>query len=70
LFSRTVVYFQQPFGVQSAALATICPAVAVECGRVAGRNPGAVFSAGRAADFRWYVSYTPRSPAKRAGMST
>ena len=34
LFSRTVVYFQQPFGVQSAALATICPAVAVECGRV------------------------------------
>ena len=33
LFSRTVVYFQQPLGVQSAALATICPAVAVECGR-------------------------------------
>ena len=34
LFSRTVVYFQQPLGVQSAALAAICPAVAVECGRV------------------------------------
>jgi uncharacterized protein len=33
LFSRTVVYFQQPLGVQSAALAPICPAVAVECGR-------------------------------------
>ena len=33
LFSRTVVYFEQPLGVQSAALATICPAVAVECGR-------------------------------------
>src|SRR6516225_7646691 len=33
LFSRTVVYFQQPHGVQSAALAPICPAVAVECGR-------------------------------------
>jgi hypothetical protein len=33
LFSRRVVYFQQPKGVQSAALATICPAVAIECGR-------------------------------------
>ncbi len=34
LFSRTVVYFEQPLGVQSAALAKICPAVTVECGRV------------------------------------
>jgi Succinylglutamate desuccinylase / Aspartoacylase family len=33
LFSRTVVYFEKPVGVQSAALAKICPAVAVECGR-------------------------------------
>jgi hypothetical protein len=33
LFSRTVVYFEEPAGVQSAALAKICPAVAVECGR-------------------------------------
>jgi Succinylglutamate desuccinylase / Aspartoacylase family len=33
LFSRTVVYFDEPVGVQSAALAKICPAVAVECGR-------------------------------------
>jgi hypothetical protein len=33
LFSRTVVYFEQPVGVQSAALAQICPAVTVECGR-------------------------------------
>jgi Succinylglutamate desuccinylase / Aspartoacylase family len=33
LFSRTVVYFEQPVGVQSAALAKICPAIAVECGR-------------------------------------
>jgi hypothetical protein len=32
LFSRTVVYFEQPIGVQSAALAKICPAVSVECG--------------------------------------
>jgi len=33
LFGRTVVYFEQPVGVQSAALAKICPAVTVECGR-------------------------------------
>ncbi len=36
LFSRTVVYFRKPEGVQSAALADICPAVTVECGRVGG----------------------------------
>lgn len=37
LFSRTVVYFKKPLGVQSAALAEICPAVTVECGRVGGK---------------------------------
>lgn len=36
LFSRTVVYFERPLGVQSAALAALCPAVTVECGRVGG----------------------------------
>jgi succinylglutamate desuccinylase len=36
LFSRTVVYFNKPVGVQSAALAPMCPAVTVECGRVGG----------------------------------
>lgn len=33
LFGRTVVYFEQPLGVQSAALAALCPAVTIECGR-------------------------------------
>jgi succinylglutamate desuccinylase len=33
LFSRTVVYFTRPRGVQSAAFAEICPAVTVECGK-------------------------------------
>ena len=32
LFSRTVVYFDRPIGVQSAAMAKICPSVTVECG--------------------------------------
>lgn len=34
LFSHTVVYFTTPKGVQSEALATICPAVTLECGKV------------------------------------
>jgi succinylglutamate desuccinylase len=33
LFSRTVVYFTTPTGVQSAAFAQVCPAVTVECGQ-------------------------------------
>jgi len=34
LFSHTVVYFTSPKGVQSEALAGICPAVTLECGKV------------------------------------
>ena len=34
LFSRTVVYFIRPRGVQSMAFAQLCPAVTLECGRV------------------------------------
>ena len=33
LFSRTVVSFETPVGVQSSAMAEICPAVTVECGK-------------------------------------
>ena len=33
LFSRTVVYFIRPLGVQSAAFAKLCPSVTVECGK-------------------------------------
>lgn len=33
LFSRIVVYFRRPLGVQSAAFARLCPAVTVECGK-------------------------------------
>ena len=32
LFSRTIVYFTRPLGVQSLAFAEYCPAVTVECG--------------------------------------
>jgi len=34
LFSKTVVYFIQPQGVQSIAFAEICPSVTLECGHV------------------------------------
>lgn len=34
LFSRTVVYFTSPKGVQSEGFATFCPAVTLECGKV------------------------------------
>jgi succinylglutamate desuccinylase len=46
LFSRTVVYFTQPAGVQSAAFASLCPAVTVECGK-----PGMVSGVEHAASF-------------------
>ncbi len=32
-FSRTVVYFIRPLGVQSMALSHVCPAVTIECGK-------------------------------------
>ncbi len=34
LFSRTVVYFARPLGVQSAAMAQLCPSITCECGKV------------------------------------
>ena len=40
LFSRIVVYFVRPLGVQSAAFAELCPAVTVECGKPG--TPGSV----------------------------
>jgi hypothetical protein len=60
LFGRTVVYFNKPLGVQSAALATICPAVTVECGRV-----GGMAGIEHAAEFIWSalaMSHFPDHP--------
>ena len=34
MFSRTVVYFTRPKGVQSMAMTELCPAVTLECGKV------------------------------------
>jgi succinylglutamate desuccinylase len=41
LFSRTLVYFIRPAGVQSMAFASLCPALTVECGKV-GQSAGEV----------------------------
>ena len=38
LFSRTVIYFIRPQGVQSRAFSEICPAVTVECGKTEHRH--------------------------------
>ncbi|MCP9438266.1 MAG: M14 family metallopeptidase [Nitrospira sp.] len=46
LFSRIVVYFTEPAGVQSAAFAPLCPSVTIECGK-----PGAPGAAAHAAEF-------------------
>jgi succinylglutamate desuccinylase len=40
MFSRTLVYFLRPRGVQSMAMARLCPAVTLECGKV-GQSRGA-----------------------------
>jgi succinylglutamate desuccinylase len=46
LFSRTVVYFIRPRGVQSQAFAKLCPAVTLECGR-----PGEIRGLKHATDY-------------------
>ncbi len=46
LFSRIVVHFTRPLGVQSAAFAEFCPAVTVECGK-----PGVTRGVAHAADY-------------------
>ncbi len=46
LFSRTVVFFMRPAGVQSMAFAELCPAVTVECGQ-----PGQAWGAQHALEY-------------------
>lgn len=57
LFSRTVVYFTRPRGVQSMAMARVAPAVTVECGQSG--SPGA---AEHAADFIRSALHLSRLP--------
>jgi hypothetical protein len=57
LFSRIVVYFKRPLGVQSAAFAQLCPAVTVECGK-----PGNSGSEAHAATFLEAVLHLDHFP--------
>jgi len=59
LFSRTIVYFLRPLGVQSAAFAKICPAVTVECGK-----PGDAAAEAHAARFVDAVLHLDHFPDK------
>jgi succinylglutamate desuccinylase len=34
LFARTIVFFERPLGVQSAAMTELCPSITCECGKV------------------------------------
>jgi Succinylglutamate desuccinylase / Aspartoacylase family len=45
-FSRTVVYFIRPLGVQSMAMSAVCPALTIECGK-----PGQDYGVEHALDF-------------------
>ena len=58
LFSRIVVYFTRPRGVQSAAFAELCPAVTLECGK-----PGTPSSVEHAAAFMEACLHLSEFPA-------
>lgn len=66
LFSRTIVYFQRPHGVQSTAFAEFCPAVTCECGKV-----GDALGVSHAADFLrtcLHLAEIPTSPPSPGDM--
>ncbi len=60
LFSRIVVYFIRPRGVQSAAFAELCPAVTVECGKPG--TPGGVEHAAAFIEAALHLSEFPAHP--------
>jgi hypothetical protein len=59
LFSRTVVYFRVPLGVQTAAFAALCPSVTCECGQ-----PGDAAGALAACDFLDAALHLDAIPAR------
>lgn len=66
LFSHTVVYFTQPRGVQSMAMAQLCPAVTIECGQ-----PGSRYAAEHAQEFveaALHLAEIPPHPSAELGV--
>jgi len=64
LFSRIVVYFTQPRGVQSMAFAELCPAVTVECGQAGSRH--ALGHAVELIESGLHLTGIPEHPAREA----
>lgn len=60
MFSRIVVYFTDPKGVQSEALAQLCPAVTLECGKPGGA--GGVEHAAAFVEGALHLSSFPNHP--------
>lgn len=60
LFSRVVVYFIRPLGVQSAAFAELCPSVTLECGKPG--TPGSVEHAAAFMEACLHLSEFPVHP--------
>ncbi len=60
LFSRTVVFFEEPVGVQSLAMAEVCPAVTLECGRAG--DPAATAHAAEFVSAALALSHFPAHP--------
>jgi succinylglutamate desuccinylase len=58
LFTRTIVYFETPKGVQSMALAPYCPAVTIECGKP--HLPQGIEEAARFVDTLLHLSAFPQ----------
>ena len=66
LFSRTVVYFQQPPGTQTATFSARCPAIALECGKPG--SPGSVDHALRFLEACLHLRVFPSHPFPRGDM--
>jgi hypothetical protein len=66
LFSRTVVYFVRPKGVQSMAFAPLCPATTIECGK-----PGQAWGAQHTLEYLdacLHLSEIPAHPVAEADV--
>jgi len=67
LFSRIVVYFTRPLGVQSMAMSRLCPAVTVECGK-AGTSAGDLHAAALV-NAALQLDHFPAQPPRREDIA-
>lgn len=60
LFSRIAVLFERPLGVQATAMAELCPAVAVECGKIGGQS--SIAHAAELVEAALHLDHFPQHP--------